>query len=103
MDGIAAVSKVMSAYEDIFMRGDRDISLINLRGFDPADYEVLKGADGAILIVLMNPTSAPRKYSFSLKKPVVKGLLNYQTGKRESSSTFSGTIKPNDFVVYVSR
>lgn len=103
MDGIAAVSKVMSAYEDIFMRGDRDISLINLRGFDPADYEVLKGADGAMLIILMNPTNAPRKYSFSLKKPVTQGLLNYQTGKRESSSTFSGTIKPNDFVVYVSR
>ena len=87
----------------MFMRGDRDIRLINLRGFDPADYEVLKGADGAILIALMNPTNAPRKYSFTLKTPIEKGLLNHKTGKREKGNTFSGIIAPNDFAVYVSR
>lgn len=103
MDSVAAVSRIMSRYEDLFINGKRNARGITLLGFDPADYEVLQGSDGALLIALMNPTSAPRKFNFTLNHPVADKLLNVTSGKVEKGKSFSGTIAANDFVIFTNR
>lgn len=103
LDALAAVSAVMADYEAFFTRGDRQAELLELRGFDRADYEVLRDAAGDLLIVLLNPSGSPRAFRFGVKQPLPKGLLNVVTGQHTAEKTISGTIEPGGFAVFTTK
>lgn len=102
-DAVAAVSAIMADYEEFFLRGDRPAELLELRGFDRADYEVLRDATGDLLIALFNPTGSPRAFNFSLKQPAARGLLDVGTGKRTTEKTVSGMIEPDGIAVFTTK
>ncbi|MBR7144260.1 MAG: hypothetical protein IKD10_04895 [Lentisphaeria bacterium] len=96
-EAMADVSRIMSDYEEFFVTGDRCSDRIAIKGFDQADYEILRNKKGDLLVIVMNPAQGDRKFSFTLKGDQPKSITDAQTSQAVNGKTVSGTIKATKF------
>ena len=98
---LAAVSRIMSDYEGFFVTGDRCRDKITIKGFDQAEYEVLRNKKGDLLVVLMNQANSIRKFNFSLKDITVKNMINAVSGEKIAGSEVKGSIIADGFAAFL--
>lgn len=88
---IARISKVMTEHEEYFVRHDVSMrSAVKVTGLNDSGYEILKGADGSLLVALINLKNKPGKVTVTLPEGYEK-------------STIETTIQPGDFIMEVIR
>jgi hypothetical protein len=80
-EAIGEVSAIMAEYEPFFLRGERLGDQLNLPGWSRADYEMLAGASGERLVLLMNTGNRERDYQFEWD------------GQRRSGKVEAGGVK----------
>ncbi|MBO5923571.1 MAG: hypothetical protein J6Q81_03570, partial [Lentisphaeria bacterium] len=98
---LAAVSRIMSDYEEFFTSGIRKPELLNIKGFDRADYELLSNKEGDLLLVLMNPARGSRKFSFSLKNGASSSIIDIENGKTIPGNTVNGSMQSGSFKAFL--
>ena len=67
----------------------------------PADYEVLGDGEGNFLVVLMNQQSQPREFTFEVRLPLGRRLLDEEG--REVAPSVSTTLAGSAVKVYLIR
>ena len=97
---LSEVSRVMSDYEEFFIGGVRKAEMLNIKGFDRSEYEVLSNSKGELLVILMNPSKSLRKFSFSLKGKAPKNIVDISNAETVIFNNASGVISAGQFKVF---
>jgi len=100
---MAAVSRIMSDHEEFFLRGERCAEVLQIKGFDPADYEVLQNKKGDLLVILLNPSRSRRQFEFCLSGSAVGDIIDLQTAQVVTAQKVKGSIKGDGFAAYLVR
>lgn len=101
MDGrswyaVGETTRLVADYEDLFI-GHR---LETIPGQDPAKVQILKG-DTRALVCIMNETSKPAHYEFSLPVALGKGREYYSGKTVTAGAAIKLTLEPGEAAVYV--
>jgi hypothetical protein len=97
--GVAAVTRLVSAYEDLFT-APHDLQPIP--GQNPDNVQVLKGKEVS-LVCVMNDTAKPAAFHLQLPPELGAGKEFYSGQSVAAGAKVEPTVAPHDAVVYVLR
>ena len=93
---LAEVSRLVGAYEDLFLQGTAAADLVAIEAAEEADCAVKRHADTA-LVLLMNPRRTDKTYRIAWKSDRVQEVVRYYGGASlDPAAPAEITLSPGD-------